>query len=820
MSAIRDHLLWHGFEAPGTVSLWDGGYMKSYAFRGPDIASASAAERVRVSERLNDVVRQLGPRWAWHKECQNVEMPGYPRSQWPTAASALLDAERAEECTQVGAQFDFRHYLTLTEAAPNRAIAATKELMTSGNGDDPRRRQRDDFRRACDGISKMLRGVVHLEELDDDDTATYLHSTVSTQRHRVSADDHDVLSESLGDETFTRGLGLARLGRSYVSVMTLGGFPRRAHPQLLDDLNRLRFEFRWVTRWVAMGTSRAQKMMNSRELKALGQVEYLQDMALARLAGKQKDEPRRKNRVQEAMANEAGEAMTQLSTRGFGHMTTVFVVAVKPVARAGVPASVVLDEAKRRCLSNADDLKTLLQQHNLIVRPEFLEQVKPWRMSLPGNRELGRRTFPVSTRNLADLMPTSSVWQGAECDAQLVKKTGVRRSWMYTADPVPFRFNTDVPGGAAHAVLFGATGQAAKSTLLNHLAMQFLGWPGAQIVSFSVGRSELGPVILNGGAVYSIGAPDSLAFQPLAFVNEPDELGAALEWLHVCLDVLGEETTPARTEALTASLRLVATYERRRRTMTELVRDLTTRSPDLALAFRVFTHQGHYGHVFDGDDATAVKRHRWTMFDLSRLLGMSKTAIIPTCAHMLHRVERWFDGSPTLLCMDEIQEWLGHEQLQAFVRKGLNTRRKDNVRLLMVTPTPSNLAQHPALMASVKSACASKIYGPDSEALTQAASYADLGVNPVELEQIAKMPLGSYMLKNLRGSREFALRAGEIALTLTGMSSPDELTLLADIAERCSNADEALWELMLSKGLTEKARRLLGCKYEGLADAA
>lgn len=821
MSALREHLLWHGFEAPGVVSLWDGGYMKTFAFRGPDIASASPAERVRVSERLNDVVRQLGPRWAWHKECQNVEMPGYPKSQWPTAASALLDAERAAECTQVGAQFDFRHYLTLTEGAPNRALAATKELITSGSNSDPRQRQRDDFRSACDGISKQLRGVVNLEELDDDDTATYLHSTVSTQRHRVCADDHEILSESLSDETFTRGLGLARLGGSYVSVLTLGGFPRRAYPQMLDALGRLRFEFRWVTRWVSIHTAKIQKMMNSRELKALGQIEYFQDMALARLSGKEKEAPRRKNRAQEEMAAEAGEAMTRLGTRGFGHMTTTFIVAVRPVGRAGVSEDVSMDQARRRCLANTSDLQTLLQQHSgLVVRREFLEQVKPWRMALPGNRELGRRTFTLSTRNLADLMPTSSVWQGSECDAELAKTTGTRRAWMYTADPVPMRINTDVPGGAAHTLLFGATGQAAKSTLANHLATQFLGWPNAQIISFSVGRSELGPVILNGGAVYSIGAPNSLAFQPLAYVDEPNELRAQLEWLQVCLDVLGEETTPARTEALTASLRLVATYAQARRTMTELVRDLSTRSPDLALALKVFTHAGHYGHIFDGDCADATKRHRWTMFDLSQLLKMSTRAIIPACAHMLHRVERWFDGSPTLLHMDEVQEWLGHEQLQTFVKKGLNTRRKDNVRLLMVTPTPSNLAQHPSLMASAKSACATKIYGPDSEALTQSVSYADLGVGQAELEQIAVMPLGSYLLKNMRGSRQFALKAGPIALALTGMSRPDELTLLAEIAERCSNADEALWELLDAKGLSDTARRLLGCKSEKRADLA
>lgn len=809
MSKLSEHMPWCTFEAPGTIALWDGGYSKCFRFRGTDITNASPSERVRMSERLNTAVRSLGPRWAEHVEGQNNEVAGYQKSEWPTTASKLLDAEREALIASRGRQYAFSQYLTLTEAPPSKAVALTKHLMSSG-GTSQRDGQRDDFRRACDGLSKLLRGVVSLEDLDDDETATYLHSTVSTQRHPVSADDHEILSESLGDETFTRGFGLGRLGRSYIAVMSLGAFPKRAHPQFLAALEKLPFEFRWVCRWVGMDRSKAKAMMATREEKALGATEYFKDIAIAKLTGQSKEPPKRHDREQVALATEAGEAMTQLSTRGYGHMTTIFTVC---------------DRNAQRCLEKKAELKAVVQQQaGLIVRDETIEQVKPWRMSLPGNRETGRRTFPLNTRNFADMLPSSSVWRGRDCDVYLAKQTGVRRSWAYTADPVPFRINTDVPGGAAHTLVFGATGQAAKSTLANILAMQFLGWPKAQIISFSVGRSELGPVILNGGAIYSIGAPDSLAFQPLAFVNEPAELRAALEWLQVCLEVVGVEATPARVEALGDALGLLSGVDQRRRTMTELVRDLSTRSPDLALALKAFTRAGHYGHIFDGDDAAAVMRHRWTMFDLSIVLGMSRQALIPACAHMLHRVERWFDGSPTLLHMDEIQEWLGHGSLQRFVKKCLNTRRKDNVRVLMVTPTPSLLAEHKELIGSVMSGCATTFYGPDSKVQTLANSYRAMGVSDVEIEHIKSLKLGEYMLKNQFGTRVFNLRSdGPISLALTGMSSPEELTLLADIGKRCSNADEALWELLEVKGLAKKARSLLGCKdetYHVLADAA
>jgi len=810
MTRLSEYLPWYAFEAPGTVALWGGGYQKTYRFRGTDVTSASEDERLDLAERLNSAVRTLGPRWTWHVEGQNVEVSGYPKADWPTTASRLLDASRAALCTGTGKQYEFRHFLTLTQTAHSRALAIAKHLVTAGNGMSERDQRRDEFRHACDGLAKHLRGVVSTDELDDDDTATYLHSTVSTRHHRVRAADHEILSETLGDQTFTRGLGLARLGESYMAVMTLGGFPRESHPQILAALERLPFEFRWVTRWITLDRRHAKAMMSAREVKALGSMDYWQDLALAKLQGKDKEQPVRQDREQRELAREAGEAMTRLSTRDFGSMTTVFTVC---------------DRSARRCLEKRTELESLLQQqHGLVVRRETVEQVKPWRMSLPGNTESGRRTVPLNSRNLADFLPTSSVWHGMECDRGLAKATGVRRPWMYTADPVPMRINTDVPGGAAHAIVFGATGQAAKSTLANHLAMQFFGWPNAQVVSFSVGRSELGPVILSGGVVHSVGSAVSPGFQPLAFVDDPTAAGSALEWLQVCLDVVGHRATPRHVDDLAAALKLLGDREQRLRTMSELTRDLGSRCPELALALKPFTRAGLYGHIFDGDDAEAVKRHRWTMFDLSLLLKMSRQAIVPACAHMLQLVESWFDGSPMLVLLDEIQEWCGHAQLQVFVERGLNTQRKNRVRFLLLTPTPSNLERYDSLLKLVRSSCATVIYGRDASAHKIADSYRAMGLSDVEIEHVRSCDFGSYMLKNQHGTRKFALRAGEddIALALTGMSAPEELALLAELGQRCSTPDEALWELLTIKGLADKARRLLGCESEstGLADAA
>jgi type IV secretory pathway VirB4 component len=800
MRRMWEQVGWKSFEAPATVALWNGGYMRTCGYRGPDITSASRSDRIQLCERISSATRLAGSTWAWHIEGQNVEIKGYPKSQWPTTASRLLDAEREAACAENGSQYEMQSFLSLTQSMP---------MFAPVHNQSARDRQRDKFRRASDEVIHALRGVFSIDDMDDDDVASYLKSTVSSKRQRVRAADHDNLGESLADERFVRGfelsnlrdgLGMSRLGKSYVSVLTLGGFPSKTHPQLLSDLSRLPFEFRWVTRWVGMSRLEAKRHMASRELHHSGSSRYFRDIAMSSFesmtSGNPKKEPSRTDREAVKLAENAGAEMERLGEREYGSLSTIFVV---------------LHANKRVCVENTALLKSALQVNDMVVREERWEPVRPWRMSLPGNMELGLRCFPVTSRNLADLMPTTSVWQGTNFDRQLAKSTGVQRPWMYTADPVPFRIGTDVPGGAAHTLLLGATG-SAKSTFANHLAMQFLGWPDAQIISFSVGRSELGPVLLNGGAVYSPGSRASLQWQPLAHVDEPMARVQALEWLQVCLRARDEPVTSERTEALGDALQRLATDDIHRRTMTALVAYLQTRAPGLALALKEFTHAGSYGHIFDGDDVAALQRTRWTMFDLSTLLNLSRTAVIPALHHLVHSVARWFDGRPTLLQCDECQEWLHHEPLEKFASNTLDAQRKNNVRALMIAPTPGKFSNFPNLLKSIKSGCVTKIYGADAQARSQAADYEAFGVNPVEVELISKIPLGSFLLKNSHGSRQFATRMGPIALALTGMSSREELAMLADLRARCSSGDEMLIELLKHTKLTKRAMELKAWK--------
>ncbi|MCQ6498017.1 conjugal transfer protein TrbE, partial [Vibrio parahaemolyticus] len=86
---------------------------------------------------------------------------------------------------------------------------------------------------------QLLEGFVpEIAWLDDAETLTYLHSTVSTKRQRVRVPGTPMyLDALLADEPLAGGPE-PRLGSAYLRTLTIIGFPSATFPGLLDELNR------------------------------------------------------------------------------------------------------------------------------------------------------------------------------------------------------------------------------------------------------------------------------------------------------------------------------------------------------------------------------------------------------------------------------------------------------------------------------------------------------------------------------------------------------------------------------------------------------
>lgn len=236
---LSDYLPWAALIAPGIVLNKDGSLQRSARFRGPDLDSATPAELVGTSARLNNVLRRLGSGWVLFFEAQRHPAGDYPNSRFPDPASALVDAERKAAFEEAGVLFESSFFVTFVWLPPAETASRTEGWLYEGkarSGGDARDLLRSFIDRS-DRVLALLDGFMpELAWLDDRESLTYLHSTISTNRQHVRVPEVPMhLDALLVDQSLVGGLE-PRLGNHHIRTLSIVGFPSATFPGLLDDL--------------------------------------------------------------------------------------------------------------------------------------------------------------------------------------------------------------------------------------------------------------------------------------------------------------------------------------------------------------------------------------------------------------------------------------------------------------------------------------------------------------------------------------------------------------------------------------------------------
>ena len=226
---LADFLPWAALVGEGVVLNKDGSFQRTARFRGPDLDSAVAAELVAVASRLNNAFRRLGSGWAIFVEAQRHEAASYPASRFADAASALVDAERKADFEEADAHYESSYFLTFIYLPPAEDAARAETWLYEGrqqSGVDPH----EALAAFIDRTNRVLQPVdgfmPECRWLDDAETLTYLHSAVSTKRHRVRVPETPIyLDALLADEPLTGGLE-PRLGAGHHRAASYGISPR------------------------------------------------------------------------------------------------------------------------------------------------------------------------------------------------------------------------------------------------------------------------------------------------------------------------------------------------------------------------------------------------------------------------------------------------------------------------------------------------------------------------------------------------------------------------------------------------------------------
>ena len=286
-------------------------------------------------------------------------------------------------------------------------------------------------------------------------------------------------------------------------------------------------------------------------------------------------------------------------------------------------------------------------------------------------------------------------------------------------------------------------------------------------------------------------------------IHQEGERIWATEFVLNLLQSQNFQSSPAIKKEVQAAIENLATLSKEQRTLTvfcSLVQDV-----DIRNALRPYTLEGTYGQIFDADHET-LKTSFWTMLEMNSLMNMGEEAIIPGLDYLFHRVEQRFDGRPTMLVLDEAWLFLSHPVFVARIKNWLKTLRKKNVYVVFATQEVADAIDSP-IMPTILSACQTKIFLPDEEALTPAMTraYKDFGLSEAEINILAyAQKKRQYYYRSTKGRRLFDLMLGEIALTFVGMSS-DEDHRFMDTVERDFEPEEYAEIFLRYKNLPDAA---------------
>ena len=749
-SSLADYLPWAGLVAAGIVLNKDGSFQRSARFRGPDLESATASELVATTARLNNALKRLASGWAIFVEAERRPATSVEPSLFPEALSWLVDRERCEEFAS-GAHFESGYALTLVFLPPpeSRARAGQWMIESAVSSTVDWREQLTAFTTQTDRFLSLLEGVMpEIAWMNDDETLKYLHSTISTHRHSVERPTVPFYLDSfLTDSALTGGLA-PKLGDQHLRVLTVRGFPTATWPGLLDDLNRLPFSYRWMTRFLFLDKHQAERELGKLRRQWFAKRKSI--VALLRETVFQQETPL----VDSDAANKSADADAALQELGsdevsFGFMTATVVVTDPDAAAA---------EEKRKVIERT------IQARGFVTIHETFNAVEAWLSSIPGHVYANVRQPLISTLNLAHMMPLSAVWAGPE------------RNMHFDAPPLivtrsegatPFRLVTHV-GDVGHTFMVGPTG-AGKSVLLALWMLQFRRYINSRVFVFDKGGSARACTLGLGGEHYHLGSDHGIGFQPLQDIDEERTRIWAAEWIAGLLVHEHVEIDPEVKDAVWSALGSLASAPKPERTLTGL--SVLLQSNRLRQALQPYTLQGPYGRLLDADH-DRLGHADVLCFEMEELMH-GKSAVLPILTYLFHRLEARFDGAPTLLILDEAWVFLDDPLFAGRIREWLKVLRKRNVSVIFATQSLSDIERSSIAPALIES-CPTRIFLPSPQA-TEAhlrKVYEGFGLNARQIDLIARArPKHDYYYHSRLGARMFDLALGPVALAFLAASS-------------------------------------------------
>jgi type IV secretion system protein VirB4 len=785
-ASVADLLNYAAEVEDGIIVGKDGSFMAAWLYTGDDKDSSTEQDRESISARINQALAVLGNGWMIHIDAVRRPAPVYAEhglSAFPDDITAAIDEERRRLFEELGTMYEGYFMLTVTYLPPLLNQRKFIELMFEDDAEPPtyKSHTRDllgHFTRECLNIETRLSSALTLTRLKckkivtedgatvtHDDLLRWLHYCITGITQPIQLPTNPMYVDCLiGNQELWTGI-IPKIGRHYIQVVALGGFPLESTPGMLTALGELPIEYRWSSRFIFMEPHEALKHLEMFRKKWKQKVRGFFDQVFNTHAG-----PIDQDAL--AMVQDAEAALAEVNSGvvAQGYYTSVVILMHED-------RQVVQDCARR--------VEKTINATGFTARIETINTMDAYLGSLPGHGVENVRRPLINTLNLADLVPTSTIWTGrVNAPCPMYPPLAPALMHCVTQGSTTFRLNLHV-NDLGHSVVFGRTG-SGKSTLLALIAAQLRRYPNMTVYAFDKGLS-LYPLTaairastqgISGQHFTVAGDDDQLAFCPLQFLDTRADRAWAMEWINTLLALNGLVTTAAQRNDIASAI--VNMENNQAYTLSEF--SVTVQDEQIRETLKNYTVDGAMGHLLDAK-TDGLSLSDFTVFEIEELMNLGDRYALPVLLYLFRRIERSLQGQPAAILLDEAWLMLGHPVFREKIREWLKVLRRANCLVLMATQSLTDAANSGIFDVIIEST-ATKLLLPNVYARDEdtANLYKRMGLNTRQIDMLATaIPKRHYYYVSDYGRRLFDLAIGPLTLAFVGVSDKDSLALIREL---------------------------------------
>jgi len=535
------------FVDEGVLFNRDGSLLGCFYYGGPDMDSSLGFEEDQLSSQIQSIFQNFGNGWSVHVDLVRIPAIDYPpTNHFNSPTSLLIETHRRERYKKEGEHFEniyavsFSYLPSVVEnnAMNNFFVQNSRKAEASQSLEFNISVFNQKLAEFQGNISNKLR----IKRMNSAEMMTFLHRCICGAKAEMPLPEPPCyLNHYLGTHEFIGGHE-PMIDEHYIGVVTLTQFPNESFSGILHILSTLPFEYRFSSRFLFYDSIDALNIVDEYQGKYLGMKYSIGQMILGAFGKDPRLNPDAANRsvLTKIEETKTAQEAIELGQVNYGYATLAIVILVKDKA-----------ECKRRL----EFIRDLLNNNWFPCIIEKMNSIEAYLGSLPGETLKNIRKPFISTQNLADMLPLTDVWTGAEYNpCPYYPKASPPLFYAATRGTTPFRFNVHV-GDVGHTLILGPTG-AGKSVLLSHIANSALRYEDAQVYIFDKGYSQYILTHALRGKFYDIlGDEDDLSFCPLGNLGEISEQKWACGFIERVVTLQGVVINPSIRAAIELAIR-------------------------------------------------------------------------------------------------------------------------------------------------------------------------------------------------------------------------------------------------------------------------